>query len=103
MSDGIVPLNNVRTKSYVMTWAALMALTAVTVAVSRLNLLSFAAVVSIGIASLKSFLVLMFFMHLKEEPLILKVMLVVAVSALALIILLTFTDVWFRWGSHAHP
>ncbi len=103
MADGIVPLHQARPRVYLLTWLALLALTAATVAVSRLNLVSFAAVVSIGIATVKSFLVLMLFMHLKEEPIILKVMLVVAVGALALIILLTFTDIWFRWGTHAHP
>lgn len=103
MGDGTAPLDQVRIRPYLLTWAVLLVLTAATVAVSRLSLLSFAAIVSIGIASLKSFLVLMFFMHLREEPLILKVMLVVALAALALIMLLTFSDVWFRWGSHAHP
>jgi len=103
MGDGRMPLHHVKTGTYIVVWGLLLALTVVTVAVSRLEFLSFAALVAIGIASVKSFLVLTYFMHLKYEPLILKVMLVVAVAALALIILLTFTDVWYRWGVHAHP
>jgi len=36
-------------------------------------------------------------MHLRDEPLILKVMLFIALFALTLIVLLTFSDVWFRY------
>ena len=103
MAEETMQTNQARPGLYVGVWCALLILTAATVAVSRLQIVSFAALVSVGIASVKSFLVLTFFMHLKHEPPILKVMLVIAVAALALIILLTFTDVWYRWGAHAHP
>jgi hypothetical protein len=36
-------------------------------------------------------------MHLKQEPWILKIMLFLALLALTLIVLLTFSDTWFRY------
>ncbi len=82
---------------FVAVWAGLLALTALTVAVARLRLLGGASVPgSLAIASAKAALVLFFFMHLRHEPRFLKGMLLVAVSALAIILMLTFTDVWYR-------
>jgi cytochrome c oxidase subunit 4 len=57
--------------------------------------------VAIAIATVKSGIVVFFFMHLREEPWIVKVMLLLALLALALIILLTFSDILFREGSDA--
>ena len=48
------------------------------------------------IASAKAGLVLAFFMHLKYEGRFLKAMLTLTVSALTLLIGLTFVDVWYR-------
>jgi cytochrome c oxidase subunit 4 len=49
------------------TFAALVALTALTVVTSRLDLGPMNVVVALGIAALKATLVAMFFMHLKYE------------------------------------
>ncbi len=87
-----VPKNRI----YVLVWLGLLVLTATTVTVSRMHL-THAVLAAIFIATAKSGLVLTFFMHLKDEPLILKVMLFVALFALTLIVLLTFSDVWFRY------
>ncbi len=83
---------------YIVIWLCLLMLTAVTVAVARLHLLDYAVLAAITIATLKAGLVVVFFMHLRDEPWIVKGMLFVALGALALIILLTFTDVLFRKG-----
>ena len=103
MSEAIVPRHGLNSRPYLLVWIGLVALTAATVTVARLNFTAFAALISIGIATVKAGLVLIFFMHLKYEPLILKVMLGIALLALSLIILLTFSDVWYRWGAHVHP
>ena len=81
---------------YVIVWLCLLMLTAATIAVSRYHVKHYAVVAAISIATIKSGLVVFFFMHLKEEPWILKIMLFVALFALALIVLLTFSDVWYR-------
>lgn len=88
----------VSNKTYIIVWLCLLALTAATVAVAKLHLTKYAIIPAIAIATAKSGLVVNFFMHLKEEPWVLKIMLFVAIIALALIILLTFADTWYRYG-----
>ena len=83
-------------KAYVAVWLLLLALTAATVAVSRLHLTRFAVAVAIFIATIKGALVLTYFMHLREEPWILKAMLFIALLAFTLIMALTFSDVLYR-------
>lgn len=81
---------------YVLAWTALLILTAVTVAVATLHLTHYAVVSAILIATAKAGVVLTFFMHLKYEPIVLKIMLFLALAAMTFIILLTFSDVWYR-------
>lgn len=83
-------------RTYIFVWLALLALTVITVTVSRLHLSAYAVLIAILIATAKSGLVLTYFMHMKYEPWILKMMLFFALLAMTLIILLTFTDVWYR-------
>ena len=64
--------------------------------VTRLHITSLSVVINLLIATAKAALVLMFFMHLREEGRFLKIMLGVALAALTVIIILTFSDVWFR-------
>ncbi len=97
MNETELTLHIPKSRSYVFVWLSLVALTAATVAVAKLHLTNYAVLVAIFIASAKSGLVLTFFMHLRDEPLILKVMLFVSLFALTLIVLLTFSDVWFRY------
>jgi len=85
-------------KTYAIVWLCLLALTTATVSVAKLHLVKYAIIPAIAIATAKAGLVVNFFMHLKEEPLVLKVMLFVAIFALTLIILLTFADTWYRYG-----
>ena len=82
--------------TYVTVWLLLLVLTAVTVTVARLHPTRFAVALAILIATIKGSLVLTYFMHLREEPWILKAMLFFALLSLALIIALTFADVLYR-------
>ena len=82
---------------YILVWAALIALTAVTVAAAGADLGRAAVVVVLAIAAGKSALVLLYFMHLREERrLLLKLVVPIAVAALAIFIGLTYTDILFR-------
>jgi cytochrome c oxidase subunit 4 len=78
-------------------WVCLVILTATTVAVAKLHLTHYAVVASIAIATAKAGLVVTFFMHLRHEPWIIKIMLFIALCALTLVILLTFSDTWYRY------
>lgn len=78
-------------------WAMLLVLLGLTIAVARLQLLSrYSIPAALLIASTKAGLVLIYFMHLKQEGRLLKGMLLVTVGLLAVLISLTFVDVWFR-------
>jgi len=83
-------------KTFISVWLALLALTAVTVTVARMDLGAFSTLTAVVIASVKAGLVLWFFMHLKYEARLFKVLLLVPVVTLAVIIGLTFVDVWYR-------
>ncbi len=85
-----------RYRTYVLVWAALLALTAITVVVSRLHITKYAILIAVGIATSKAGLVINYFMHLKYEPWILKLMLFVALLAFTFIVMLTFSDVLYR-------
>jgi len=88
----------VRSRTYIFIWVCLLALTALTVAVAKLQLTGYAGAAAIAISTAKAGLVVTFFMHLRQEPWILKIMLFVVLLALVLIIGLTFSDVSFRHG-----
>ena len=77
-------------------WAALLALTALTIYVAGLHLGPLSTATAILIASVKTSLVLLFFMHLRYEPPIFKITALVTLATLTTILLLTFTDIWFR-------
>jgi cytochrome c oxidase subunit 4 len=89
-------LTATRYRRYVYVWLSLIVLTSLTVSVARLHLTSYAILIAILIATTKAGIVVTFFMHLKNEPLILRLMLFVALLAFTLIALLTFSDVWYR-------
>jgi cytochrome c oxidase subunit IV len=84
------------TRTYVIVWAALLALTATTIFVAGMHLGRFSILTALVIASIKASLVLWFFMHLKYEKRLFKVMLLVPIATLTVILGLTFLDIWFR-------
>jgi len=84
------------TRTYVAVWLGLLALTALTIKAAELHLGAFGMTANLLIASAKASLVLWFFMHLKNEKRVLKVMLLVPIATLTIIIGLTFFDIWYR-------
>jgi len=94
MNDNNKSITGYRT--YFIVWICLLILTAATVAVSNLKLGKHGALTSIFIASVKASLILLFFMHLKYERFLIKAMLLLTIMTIAVIVGLTFSDVWFR-------
>lgn len=82
--------------TYLLIWLGLLVLTGVTVTVAGLNLGQLSVLGAIVIAAVKSTLVILFFMQIKYEDRVFKVMLGVAVATLTVIMVLTFADVSFR-------
>ena len=77
-------------------WLALLALTAATVLVTRLELGAWKVWAALTIACLKSGLVIAFFMHMKYETRLFRIILFVALATLAIFIGFTFFDVLYR-------
>jgi cytochrome c oxidase subunit 4 len=77
-------------------WATMLALLAATIAVAMYHFTSFSVLLNLLISTTQAALSLLFFMHLRYEGRFLKVMLLLAVSALTVIMIMTFSDVWFR-------
>jgi cytochrome c oxidase subunit 4 len=84
-------------RTYFLVWVALIVFTALTVIVSQAGLGTHGALSSVIIAFMKSMLILLFFMHLKQERLILKLLFFVPLATIAVIIGLTFFDIWYRY------
>ena len=83
-------------KIYLFVWLGLLALTALTVVVSRLDLGAASVVVALVVAAGKSTLVLLYFMHLRhEKSVLLKVLIPIAVVALTIFIGITYTDILY--------
>lgn len=81
---------------YILTWLALLVLTAITVVVAGMHLGNLSVLTALVIASIKAGVVLSFFMHLKYEATVFKTMFFCAIGTFAIFIGLTFFDVLFR-------
>ena len=88
---------------YLVTWIGLMMLTAVTVTVSGLNLGKVTLLVALMVATIKATIVALWFMHLKEERTVIKVMVLVTIGTLSIFIGMTFFDILFGYGDTNNP
>jgi len=82
--------------TYIVVWLGLLVLTGLTVTVAGLNLGSLSILGAIAIAAIKSTLVVLFFMNIKYEDRIFKIMLAITILTLMVIMVLTFADTAFR-------
>ena len=86
----------VGTKTFVVVWAALIFLTALTIEAAELRLGKLSMIANLLIASAKAVLVLWFFMHLKYERTFFKLLLLIPIVTITIMISLTFSDIWYR-------
>jgi len=77
-------------------WLVLLILTALTVAITRVELGGYKVIAALTIACAKAGLVIAFFMHMKYEGRLLRWLLFLALVTLAIFIGLTFFDVLYR-------
>jgi len=73
-----------------------MLLTFLTISVTSFHLGAFTVTVALLIAGLKGFLVLSYFMHLKYESLLLRILVGVVFVLFIVIVLITFIDYAYR-------
>ena len=83
-------------KKLVGIWLALLVLTALTVAITRVDLGGYKVVVALTIACVKAGLVIAVFMHMKYEGGLLRWLLFLTLVTLAIFIGFTFFDVLYR-------
>jgi cytochrome c oxidase subunit 4 len=88
--------HSVRTRTFILVWIALLILTGVTIMAARLHMGAWSMLTNILIASTKASLVLWFFMHLKYEGRLFKLLIFVPIITISIIIGLTFFDIWYR-------
>ncbi len=81
---------------YLLVWVSLLVFTSITVTIAGLNLGSYALLIAVFIAIIKSSLVINIFMHIKYEEFIFKVFLAIGGFTLMIIFLLTFFDYTYR-------
>ena len=81
---------------YILVWLALIALTTVTVTVAGMDLRSLTVTVAMVIASVKAYLVLSIFMHLRSEGKTFIVFVLVAMLFLLVSFILLFADYSFQ-------
>ncbi len=74
----------------------LMFFTFLTISVTTYHLAAFSVTVALLIASVKGFFVLTYFMHLKYESTLLRILVAMIFVLYAVIILITFIDYAFR-------
>lgn len=80
---------------YILVWLGLMILTGVTIAVSGINFGNLTITTALVIASVKAFLVLNIFMHLKVEQKVFRIFAMVAGIFLLISLILLFSDYSF--------
>lgn len=77
---------------YILAWLALLALTTITVTVAGINFGSAIIAIALIIASIKTYLVLTIFMHLKIENNTFKIFVIIAIFFLIVSFVLLFSD-----------
>jgi len=102
--------NHTSIKGYFMVFGALMVLTVLTVLLSLINFGELGnAVISLLIAAAKASLVIYFFMHVRESPKIIALIVVGSFAWLAILFLFTISDFRAQYGEgptsipHAQP
>jgi cytochrome c oxidase subunit 4 len=81
---------------YVLVWLGLLALTGLTVAVAGINIGGYTIATALIIASVKAYLVLTIFMHLRSESKMFRVFVLVALFFLIISLILLFSDYSFQ-------
>lgn len=85
---------------YILVWLGLLTLTGITVAVAGINLGGLTVATALIIASIKSYLVLTIFMHLRVEQTAFKVFVIVALFFIIVSFVLLFSDYSFIQDSN---
>ncbi|WP_372365916.1 cytochrome C oxidase subunit IV family protein [Candidatus Uabimicrobium sp. HlEnr_7] len=78
--------------TYISIWLALLILTALTVAIAGFDLGKYTTLVAMVVATVKTTLVGLYFMHLRYEPKVFHYMILVTFMIMVVIVIFTFID-----------
>ena len=81
---------------FIFVWLGLVVLTGLTVVISGIHIPKLAVLVALLVAATKSSLVVNYFMHIKYEARIFKIILLMGIVTVTVFIGLTFFDVLYR-------
>lgn len=84
---------------YILIWVALLILTGLTVAVAGINFGNLTVITALTVASVKSYLVLEYFMHLKHEKKMFWIFVYTSLFFLGVSLILLFADYTFLEGN----
>jgi len=84
-------------RTYILVWIGLLILTTVTILAAQVDLGAWNIWLALGIATVKSALVVLFFMHMKYEHWLLRLFFLGALATLAIFIGLNFFDILYRY------
>ena len=82
--------------TFIFIWLCLVIFTGITVTAAGINLKIVSVLAALTIASIKTYLVLYYFMHLKYETGVFKIMFFISIATLTVFIAITFLDILFR-------
>jgi len=83
-------------RTFLLVWVALLVFTGLTIAAAQFHFGALNVWIALGIATLKSSLVVAVFMHMKYEQPLFKLTLLSALAILAIFVGMTFLDVLYR-------
>ena len=83
-------------RTYIVILVALIALTFISIGITNIELGSFTVTGALLLASVKSYLVLTYFMHLKYDKPYIKIMVGFVFAVFLVVIVITFIDYFFR-------
>lgn len=86
----------VKYRTYVFVWIGLLTLTWLTVTIAGTHIAGISIFVPLLIATLKASLVLSFFMHLKYEKGLFRIIVLITVIVITILVWLVFSDVAYR-------
>ena len=92
MAEHVVQEHIIPKRTYIATWATLLAMTLITTLVAFVDLGRFNTVVALTIATFKATLVVLFFMGAKYTPRLTRVVIICGIFFLALLLSFTIVD-----------
>jgi cytochrome c oxidase subunit IV len=98
MEHPVVPV-----KTYILVYLALLFLLVLTLAIAYIEMAGLNTILAIFVASLKAFLVILYFMHVRYSTILTRVFIISGFLWMAILVGFTLTDYFTRGGLFINP